>query len=82
MRNKSKNIIGRQLAAARKTHRPPLTQMEVAARARRFGAELDRAAIAKIETGIRGVLDYELVALSKAAGTTVGALLRRRRGSA
>lgn len=78
MQRKSKNIVGPQIAAARKRHSPPLTQMEIAKRAQRFGAELDRAAVAKIETGIRGVLDYELVALSKATGCSVSALLRKR----
>jgi HTH-type transcriptional regulator, cell division transcriptional repressor len=79
MRNKSKNIIGPQLAAARKKHRPVLTQLEVAERSRQFGAELDRAAVAKIETGIRGVLDYELVALAKALRVSVQSLLRQTR---
>jgi hypothetical protein len=36
---------------------------------------LDRAAIAKIENDLRGVLDYELRALAKALGVRVDWLL-------
>ena len=39
------------------------------------GVSIDRAGIAKIETGIRGVLDFELVALAKALNVKVTWLL-------
>jgi hypothetical protein len=40
-----------------------------------LGVELDRAAIAKIENGLRGVLDYELAAIACALGVRVRRLL-------
>ena len=41
----------------------------------KLGVSIDRAGVAKIETGIRGVLDFELVALAKALGVKVTWLL-------
>jgi transcriptional regulator with XRE-family HTH domain len=79
MQNKSKNIIGPRLASLRASGK--MTQAEVATVSRRHGAKLDRAAVAKIETGIRGVLDYELVALAKSLRVPVQSLLRQRRKS-
>lgn len=51
---------------ARNAARPPLTQDGLSKRLAKLGVSIDRAGVAKIETGIRGVLDFELVALSKA----------------
>lgn len=81
MKRTDKNISGANIAAARKTHRPPLTQLELSKRVRAAGAELDRAAIAKIENGLRGVLDYELKALSSILQCPLKRLLRIRYGS-
>jgi len=75
MKRKSKNISGPQIAKMRKRHRPPLTQLELSRRVRGLGFELDRAAIAKIENGLRGVLDYELAAIACALGVRVRRLL-------
>ncbi|MDE3065936.1 MAG: helix-turn-helix transcriptional regulator [Verrucomicrobiota bacterium] len=41
----------------------------------KLGVSIDRAGVAKIETGIRGVLDFELVTLAKALGVKVTWLL-------
>ena len=46
---------------------------------RKAGAEIDRAGIGKIETGIRGVWDYELVALARALRVSVPWMLRSGR---
>ena len=62
----SKNITGARIAAARKKSRPPLTQAVLSDRVIRLGVRLDRAAIAKIEVGLRGVQDFELVAIARA----------------
>jgi hypothetical protein len=69
------NLIGGRLKAGRNAAQPPLTQEALSRRLRKFGVSIDRAGIAKVETGIRGVLDYELVAFSKALGVTVTWLL-------
>lgn len=70
-----KNICGRKIAKARKLLQPPLTQDALSGKLARFGVQLDRAAIAKIENGHRGVLDYELKALASALGVEPGWLL-------
>ena len=71
-----KNISGPRIAARRKVCRPPVTQAELARRVQADGVALDRVAIAKIEGGHRGVLDYELVALARALATTPARLLK------
>lgn len=70
-----KNICGRRIAEARSGLNPPLTQDALSGRVARFGVQLDRAAIAKIENNLRRVQDYELKALSTALGVRVGWLI-------
>jgi len=71
----SKNIVGVRLKQARHEHKPPLTQDELSGRLAAVGVSLDRAAIAKIEGGIRHVLDFELKALAQALNVRVDWLL-------
>lgn len=70
-----KNITGRRVAEARKGCNPALTQDALSGRLARLGVQLDRAAIAKIESNCRHVLDYELKALAKVLGVGVNWLL-------
>jgi len=70
-----KNIIGRRVAEARLSHEPTLTQDALSGKLARFGVQLDRAAIAKIENNHRHVLDYELKALANALRVEVDWLL-------
>ena len=72
---KVKNIIGRRVAEARPSFEPLLTQDALSGRLSRVGIQLDRAAIAKIETNRRSVLDYELKALAEVLGVQVDWLL-------
>jgi hypothetical protein len=72
---RGKNIVGRRVAEARNLLRPPITQDALSGRVARLGIQLDRAAIAKIETNARRVLDYELKALATALGIGVNWLL-------
>lgn len=67
------NLIGDRVKEAR--GKAQLTQEELSKRVAKLGAAIDRAGIAKIETGIRGVLDFELVALAKALNVKVSWLL-------
>ncbi len=69
------NLIGERVKEARAASRPLLTQQELSKRLAKQGVSIDRAGIAKIETGIRGVLDFELVALAEALGVRVTWLL-------
>lgn len=73
--SKRKNISGRRISEARSLLTPPLTQDDLSGKLARSGVQLDRAAIAKIENNLRGVLDYELKALAKALGVRVEWLL-------
>jgi len=74
-----KNIVGLRVASARASHQPALTQDALSGRLAKVGLSLDRAAIAKIETGRRYVLDYELKALAKILGVRTDWLLGDRK---
>jgi transcriptional regulator with XRE-family HTH domain len=67
------NLISERVKEAR--GRVQITQEELSKRLAKGGATIDRAGVAKIEAGIRGVLDFELVALAKALGVKVTWLL-------
>lgn len=60
------NLVGERVKEARTEAQPLVTQEELSKRLAKQGVSIDRAGIAKIEMGIRGVLDYEVVALAKA----------------
>lgn len=70
-----KNIVGRRLAEARQGCKPALTQDALSGKLARLGIQLDRAAISKIESNHRYVLDYELKALAEVLGVEVNWLL-------
>ena len=74
-RGPRKNIVGRRVAKARRAFRPALTQDSLSGRLARCGIQLDRAAIAKIENGLRHVFDYELKAIAYVLGVKVEWLL-------
>ena len=65
---RSKNISGPQIASIRKGK--GMTQFELAEKSQAQGINLDRASIAKIENGLRCVLDYELAVISLILKTT------------
>ena len=71
----SQNLVCGRLKGARRAAQPPLTQEELYKKLAKLGVSIDRAGIAKIEAGIRGVLDFELVALAKVLGVKVTWLL-------
>jgi transcriptional regulator with XRE-family HTH domain len=70
------NLVGDRVKEARGSTHPPITQEELSRRLGKLGVSIDRAGVAKIETGIRGVLDFELVALAKVLDVEVTWLLR------
>ena len=72
------NLVGDRVKEARSKAQPAITQEELSKRLSKLGVSIDRAGVAKIETGIRGVLDFELVALAKALDVEVNWLLRLR----
>lgn len=72
------NISGKRIAKARTSAKPPLTQEELSGKLALLGVQLDRAAIAKIESNRRRVLDYELKAFATALSVRVDWLLGER----
>lgn len=73
--SKPLNIVAARVREARGKRKPPLTQDELSGQVAALKVSIDRAGISKIESGTRRVLDYELKALSKALGVSVGWLL-------
>jgi transcriptional regulator with XRE-family HTH domain len=70
-----RNIVGRRVRQARLTKKAKMTQQQLAARLQVLGMTLDRAGVAKIETGIREVTDIEVVMLAKALDVSVAWLM-------
>ncbi|MDQ2947627.1 MAG: XRE family transcriptional regulator [Acidobacteriota bacterium] len=61
-----RNIIGERVKEARQRRHPPLTQNQLSGQLAARGLQLDRVAIAKIETGLRSAFDFEVKALAAA----------------
>jgi transcriptional regulator with XRE-family HTH domain len=60
------NIVGKKVREARRKYKPALSQKELAAKLELGGWKISRGTLAKIETGIRQVTDFEVMALAKA----------------
>lgn len=73
MMQAGQNLVRERVKQAR--GKTKLTQDELSRKLAKHGVSIDRAGVAKIETGIRGVLDFELVALAKVLGVKVTWLL-------
>lgn len=63
-KRRPRNIIADRVRDARLRFVPPLTQDQLSGRLANEGVQLDRVAIAKIETGIRCAFDFEVRALA------------------
>lgn len=63
-KRQSRNIIGDRIREARQHFDPPLTQDQLAGRLATTGIQLDRVAVAKVETGLRCAFDFEVKALA------------------
>lgn len=61
-----KNIAGLRIREARELCIPPITQDQLSGRLAAVGVTVDRTALAKIESGMRGIYDYELAAFAAA----------------
>lgn len=68
-----KNLSGERIYQTRKAMK--LSQENLAAMMREYGVDIDRMAISSMENRERAVTDYELVALSKIFGVTLGWLV-------
>lgn len=58
------NIVGKQIRAIRKEKK--LTQEQLTAKCNLEGFDISRGTLAKIESGVRQVIDIEIVFISKA----------------
>ena len=61
-----RNVTGPAIQRIRLAAEPRITQEDMAGRLARLGLNLTQSQIAKIETGMRPIADYELAALAKA----------------
>lgn len=73
MSRRFRNISGPEIRRLRMNK--GLSQDQLAARLQIAGLELDRVAVAKIESQIRSVFDWELAMIAEVLGVEVGALL-------
>ncbi len=73
MNVRNKNIAGNRIKKARLEL--GLSQDQLSGRLAKQGITIDRAGISKIETGIRGIYDFELKSLAKILGKTSDWLL-------
>lgn len=64
MKKNPRNLVGPQIRRLR--DQQGLTQPMLAARCRRWGWDLSRQTLAKIETQLRWVSDFELLCLARA----------------
>ena len=67
-----RNIIGDRVRLARETAKPRITQNDLAARLQTHGLQLEQAAVSKIESGYREVIDTEVATIAKVLGVTIG----------
>lgn len=70
-----RNVVGPRVRQARKMAKPPITQVDLAARLDVLGVRIDQSGLSKIEQGIRPVLDIEVVVLAKALKVSTAWLL-------
>ncbi len=69
------NLVGQRVKKARFGHKPRLSQDALSGRLAAKGVSIDRAGVAKIETGRRYVSDFEVKALAQALGVRATWLL-------
>ena len=79
MKSTRKNIAGRNVKLARLRRKPGMSQLALSDKLALLGVQIDLSGIARIETGIRRVYDFELPALAKALRESVNGLLRGSR---
>jgi hypothetical protein len=73
--NPRRNIVGERVKEARRQFTPPLTQDQLSGKLASEGVQLDRVAIAKVESGLRSVFDFEVRALASVLRVDVKWLL-------
>jgi transcriptional regulator with XRE-family HTH domain len=73
-RKNRRNVTGTIIQRLRMAAAPKITQEDMVGRLARLGVQASQSQIAKIESGDRPVLDYELAAIAKALKVPVQTL--------
>jgi hypothetical protein len=66
-----RNVIGKRIRQARLKCYPPVSQDDLAGRLAARGIVLDQAAISRIESRTRYLMDYEVLAIAKSLRVSV-----------
>ena len=69
-----RNLTGKAVQRIRMASAPKITQEDMVGRLARQGIQINQSQVAKIESGDRPILDYELAAIAKALKVPVQAL--------
>ena len=72
-KQRHRNLTGRVIKRIRMATAPKITQEDMVGRLARQGIQVNQSQVAKIESGDRPILDYELAAIAKALKVPVQA---------
>ena len=72
--------MGLTIRRIRKSANPPISQEDLCGRVARFGVQLTRTQVAKIESRKRPVFDYEAVSIAKALRISLTKLFELNEG--
>ena len=70
----SRNLTGNVIQRVRLAAVPKITQEDMVGRLARQGIQINQSQMAKIESGDRPILDYELAAIAKALKVPIQSL--------
>lgn len=78
-RGSQKNLIGPTIKKVRLSLKPKVSQQDLAGRLAARGIQIDRSAIARIETGGRFVRDFEIIGIAAALRVALEQLFKDQR---
>ncbi len=77
-RSAQKNVIGQTIKEVRLSAKPAVSQQDLAGRLAARGIQIDRSAIARIESGDRFVRDFEIIGIATALRVPLERLFQRK----
>lgn len=69
-----RNVVGERVRQARIKADPPVSQDDLCGRLAKYGIQLDRSAISRIENQGRYAMDYEVLAIARCLKVPVASL--------
>ena len=66
-----KNILGKRIQQARKSSKPPITQLDLVARLQALGLSIDQSGLSKMENGQRPITDIEIIGFSRSLKVSI-----------